>query len=1214
MLRKTIPPETLNLRKALSQHVVGPAVGRVVSLLVAVFGCSGVASGVEDAGEPPPPLRSAAEVGFAPFSFVDDYGRAAGFAVELLQASLGAMNRGVDFRTGVWADVRSWLETGQVDVLPLVGRTPEREALYDFTFPYMTLHGAIVVRDGTAGIRTMEDLRGRRVAVMRADNAEEFLRREDRGIKIIPTPTFEQALRELAAGEHDAVVIQRLVAQRLIRELGLRDLRIVGRPIEGFRQDFCFAVPKGDHAMLALLNEGLSLVMADGTFRRLHARWFAGMELPSDRVVIGGDHNYPPYEFLDGNGRPAGYNIELMRAVANEMGFSIEFRLGPWAEILQGLEAGEIDALPGLFYSPDRDRKFDFSQAHTLNHYVSIVRAGEGSPPEGVEDLAGRVVVLQEGDYAHDLLLQHLSPERLILVRDQEDVLRTVREGTDRVGISVRTSALYLIRERGWGDLVIGRRPLLTGEYCFAVPAGNSALLAQLSEGLNMLRESGEYRRIHEKWLGIYDDPGPDYDVILFRIAVVAIPLITLLLAFMFWTWALRRQVARRTAQVRESEQFLRMLVDNIPVGVAVNTVKGEVGFRYMNDLFPKLYRTTREALDREDFWEVVYADPTVRERVRRQVLDDCASGDPARMVWNDVPIHREGEPVTYVCARNIPISGTDLMISTVWDVTERVVNTEALQRSEALMHIASRAAKIGGWTVNIAENRVVWSDEVAQIHEMPAGFSPTVEEGIQFYAPEWRERIRSVFNACATRGDAYDEVLEILTGLGERRWVRTIGEAVRDEAGAIVRVQGAFQDISEDVSLRSQLQQAQKLESVGRLAGGVAHDFNNMLGAIFGYTDLALQQVEPGSPVHHDLEQIQLAANRSADIVRQLLAFARKQIIAPKLLDLNESIEGTLKMLRRLIGENINLVWQPGRDLGAVLLDPSQLDQVLVNLCVNASDAIGSAGTITIETENVDIDEEYCDEHPGSLSGEYVVLVVSDDGAGMTREVREHLFEPFFTTKEAGKGTGLGLSTVYGIVKQNKGFINVYSEPGQGTTFRTYLPRQVEQATSSGTPVATEPQRGRGETILVVEDEPGILEASRLILTRLGYEVLVAASPAEALRRAEGHTGLIDLLITDVVLPGMNGRELAERLRQSRPGLRCLYMSGFTADAIADRGVLYKGVDFIQKPFSMRALATRVRAALDQPERSDGQDQAGQPQACQRPKTPQGSRRPGSS
>jgi signal transduction histidine kinase/CheY-like chemotaxis protein len=421
----------------------------------------------------------------------------------------------------------------------------------------------------------------------------------------------------------------------------------------------------------------------------------------------------------------------------------------------------------------------------------------------------------------------------------------------------------------------------------------------------------------------------------------------------------------------------------------------------------------------------------------------------------------------------------------------------------------------------------------------------------------------------------------------------------VRDFAGRIVNFVAVKRDITQQLhdqrereNLQNELVQAQKMESIGRLAGGVAHDFNNMLQAILGYTDMALEQVPAGQPLHNDLLEIQKAAQRSAALTRQLQVFARKQAMAPKVLDLNQAVEGMFSMLRRLIGEDIQLDWKPGADLGSVKIDPSQLDQIVANLCVNARDAIEKTGHIIIETRNADIDRFGKDLHGGIEPGSYVLLAVSDNGCGMSPEVLGHLFEPFFTTKPLGKGTGLGLSTVYGIVKQNGGGIQVYSEPGRGSTFKIYLPRLGQTAEAAPADESQDPASRAHETILLVEDEESILQTSRRMLESLGYQVLATNSPATALRLAEGAGGdnvllneyadRIDLLITDVIMPEMNGPELVERLQARFPRLKHLFMSGYTANLIAVQGVQTGKMDFIQKPFSRTALAQKVREILD--------------------------------
>jgi len=399
------------------------------------------------------------------------------------------------------------------------------------------------------------------------------------------------------------------------------------------------------------------------------------------------------------------------------------------------------------------------------------------------------------------------------------------------------------------------------------------------------------------------------------------------------------------------------------------------------------------------------------------------------------------------------------------------------------------------------------------------------------------------------------------------------------------------FRDITEQkqadnerLKLQEQLNQAQKMESVGRLAGGVAHDFNNKLSIINGYSELAIDMVDPSNPLRETIQEIYTAGKQSAGIVRQLLAFARKQTISPVLLDLNDTISRMLKMLQRLIGENIDLAWYPGRNIWPVKIDPSQVDQIMANLAVNARDAISDVGKLIIETKNIIVDDDYCKANPEALAGRYVMLAVSDDGCGIKKELMDQLFEPYYTTKGVGKGTGLGLPTIYGIVKQNKGFINVYSELGEGATFKIYLPSRKEWTSSlqsrkeSSGPIPT-----GTETVLVVEDEKTILQMSRHMLQRLGYSVETARNPVEALQVSKEFSGTIHLLLTDVVMPEMNGRDLSTQLAQTRPGIKTLYMSGYTANVIAHHGVLNEGVQFIQKPFSMKRLAVKIREVLEQ-------------------------------
>jgi signal transduction histidine kinase len=402
----------------------------------------------------------------------------------------------------------------------------------------------------------------------------------------------------------------------------------------------------------------------------------------------------------------------------------------------------------------------------------------------------------------------------------------------------------------------------------------------------------------------------------------------------------------------------------------------------------------------------------------------------------------------------------------------------------------------------------------------------------------------------------------------------------VKDEQGNILGLVGIAEDITVRKQLEAQLHQAQKMEAVGRLAGGVAHDFNNMIAVILGYATLMDSTLNPLDPLRKNLQAILSAADRSAKLTKQLLAFARKQVIAPVPLNLNESLTLLQRMLTRLIGEDIDLQLRPGTDLWTVKIDPTQVDQILTNLATNARDAIENVGRIVVETSNVVVESSGFSPETDIHPGEYVLVTFSDTGKGMDKATRERIFEPFFTTKPEGKGTGLGLATVFGIVKQNNGFIHVYSEPNTGTTFRIYLPRFHGDASSRPDQRAGVPLKGT-ETILVVEDEDQLLDLTCTALEQYGYVVLKANSPGEALLQCERTKGRIDLLLTDVILPGMNGKELQGRLLAMKPEMRVLFMSGYTADIVAHRGILEDGVSFLQKPFTPHSLASKVREVL---------------------------------
>ena len=583
-------------------------------------------------------------------------------------------------------------------------------------------------------------------------------------------------------------------------------------------------------------------------------------------------------------------------------------------------------------------------------------------------------------------------------------------------------------------------------------------------------------------------------------------------------------------------------------------------------------------------------------ELINRNFLDFVVEEDKKKVLENInkdyappylIRINRKDGAVLYVEieSRNFEQEGETFRVTAVRDVSERMRTEEDLRKRENLLQRVFEVLPIGLWFADHEGTLLRGNPMGAKIW----GAEPHVSISEYGIFKAWRLPSREPIEAedwalartIRQKVTITDEMLEIQAFDGQRKTILNSTAPVVDDRGNIEGAIVVNIDISEQKLLEEQLRQAQKMESIGRLAGGVAHDFNNMLGVILGYAEMAMEKMDAAHPIYNYLLEIHSAARSSANITRQLLTFARKQAIAPQILDFNDTVESMLKMLRRLIGEDIHLAWLPGISAGMVNMDPSQIDQILANLCVNARDAISASGTITIQTDAVYLDETFCSGHSSISPGHYIKLVISDDGCGMSREVQKNLFEPFFTTKELGKGTGLGLATVYGIVKQNKGRITVQSEPGKGSSFILYLPRVLAPTDGEDQEKVSSRLENRSATVLLVEDSSTLLNMTAQMLRHLGHKVLTASSAEEAMNVVKTHQGGIQLLLTDVIMPDMNGKNLSQALSTLYPDLKTLYMSGYTADIIAPHGVLEKGIHFIHKPFKLSELSRKINETL---------------------------------
>lgn len=647
-------------------------------------------------------------------------------------------------------------------------------------------------------------------------------------------------------------------------------------------------------------------------------------------------------------------------------------------------------------------------------------------------------------------------------------------------------------------------------------------------------------------------------------------------------TEALEREILVREqaeAALRVERDRAQRYLDTAEVILLALDMEGRITM--VNRYACSVFGWTAEELEGRDFIETC-----VPSRIRdetRQKLGRVLSGPDSSVVDNAI-ITRSGEERLVEWRNTLLRDSEGRVVSTLSsgiDLTERNQAVEALRSADERTRFALEAAGVGIWDMDPATGTVRWSQILeAQYGLKPGTFGGTLDAFVERVHPDDRGSVLETVGEAMKSGAEYSLLNRSIRPGGEVRWLTGAGRFDLGPDGKPVRGVGISMDVTERRALEEQFQQAQKMEAIGRLAGGVAHDFNNLLTAILGYCELMLADLDESDPLHADISEIQKAGERAAGLTRQLLAFSRKQIIEPTVLDLNVVVSDMRAMLERLIGEDVKVVLKLQPEPALVTADRGQLEQILMNLSVNARDAMPKGGTLTIETSQVELDETYAKAHLSARPGHYVMLGVSDTGTGMTAEVQARVFEPFFTIKEPGKGTGLGLATVHGIVLRSEGSIDVCSEVGRGSSFRLYLP------TAKATEAALEPEppihrsHAGTHTVLLVEDAEGLRDLARRLLQRQGYTVLVAGNAQEALQLFEDNAS-IDLVLTDVVMPGGSGPDLARKLVERRPALKVIYMSGYTDEAIVQHGVLNPGIAFLPKPFSSESLERKIQETL---------------------------------
>ncbi len=1158
------------------------------------------------------PLRVVMDNTYPPYTFLDSAGQIQGILADQWRLWQEKTGIPVEIVAMDWKDALAGMKAGRFDVIDTAFYTEERAGWLEYGKAYARIEVTAFFNNEISGIVDVDSLQGFAVAVKEGDAAIDLLR--SHGVNnLLLYKGYEEMVQAAKDRKVNVFVIDKPPALYFLHKYGLQQQYRVSRPFH--TGEFHRAVAKGNTPLLLELEAGFARISPQ-ELEEIERKWYGAplLNLGSAREVLLGA------AILLGLIVGLFYWNRTLRQAVHKRTADLESS----QEDLRQSEAryrGLVENANSIILRMDSMGRIAFLNEFAQEFFGYRLEEVIGESVIGVivpeEDSAGRNL--------RDMIADIGRQPDLYITNENENMRR---DGT-RVWISWTNRPLYnaegevreilcvgndisdlkrteeaLRRERERLELVIKGSQL--GAWEWNVQTNASVFHPIWASLLGYTIEELEPQS-NETWVQLVHPDDRDR-----AIAVLARYIEGKTAEYDnefrmrhkdgHWVWILSRgRILNRDTEGRPLLMFgthtdisgMKRAEEELQATGRLLSlfIKHSPIYAYVKEVRPN---ESRNLFASDNFQEMigVSADEMIGKSMRELFPPEFAdkiTADDWLVVSQGLIVHQEEElGGRHYTTIKFPIQLEErhLLAGYTIDITERKRAEEELRRRENQLQKILEILPIGLWFADREGNLLrgnpmgvtIWgADPRVSIAEYGIFKAWRLPSRTPVAADDWA-LVRTIREGATI----VDELLEIETFDGRRKTILNYSTPVFDDAGNLDGAIVVNLDVSERQALEHQLIQAQKMDSIGRLAGGVAHDFNNMLSVILGHAELAMQMLDQDHPLHGRLHNIHEAASRSAALTQQLLAFARKQTVAPRVLDLNETVAGMLNMLKRLIGENIDLIWKPSADAGLVLIDPTQVDQILVNLFVNARDAIGDTGKVTIETGAAAFDVAYCARHTGFLPGEYVLLAVSDNGCGMDAETQASLFEPFFTTKQMGQGTGLGLATVYGIVRQNDGFINVYSEPDQGTTFRIYLPRHGAASERATVSLAPSSALGGQETILLVEDEPMILELTVAMLESLGYTVLPAGTPGQAIRLAQEHAGPIHLLMTDVVMPEMNGRDLARNLTLLYPDIRRLFMSGYTANVIAHHGVLDEDVHFIQKPFSLQALAAMVRQALD--------------------------------
>ena len=891
-------------------------------------------------------------------------------------------------------------------------------------------------------------------------------------------------------------------------------------------------------------------------------------------IIFVSQTRYPPFEFIGPSGQHTGMGIELVRWMATELGFKPRFTDTSFNKAQEDILAGRADVLTSLFYSDQRDKKFDFT--HVLFQVPASIFVKADRPDiKDIHDLHGKIIAMQAGDYAGDFLEEQKINPRLIHTKNLAEATNLVIKRKADAVIGDEQIVLYHLYKNGLtGKVKQVGEPLYIGQKCMATREGEEVLMSILNKGIRKAKTIGTLDKIQRKWLGRPILP-PESRLVGYLIYIGVGAAILLLAVFLVWFWnlRLRRMVNRRTEDLRGSEERYRRIFNSFPDVYFETSLNGEI--LEISPSVSQVSEYSRRDLLGSDVTLLYAAGPKGREKFI-DCLRTTGRVDDFGVIFKgkngqDVPCSLSAILIESQRKKEPVIVGTLRNVSERTDMEERLSYLSLAMECLGEMVIVTDLEHTITYANAAVENILGYTQKEMIGH--PAG---EFFEGISGNAPNLGKWIWSSSDKKEDvwRGELFNRkkdgsIIRVYLTLA---WLR-------DTSGAAIGTVGVSMDITDHRELEDQLRHSQKLEAVGTLAGGIAHDFNNLLAGAIGYLSIINGELPEDSPLLSEIGAVEKLLWRGSDLTRSLLEFSRKGAYQPRPLDINRVIKEVLALIERTAGKNIELKSDLSLKIPSIFGDPGQIHQVIMNLCLNACEAMPDGGTLTVVTGNAELDERFFRIHPDVKKGSYVQLSIADTGRGIKEGIRERIFEPFFSTKDNKTGVGLGLSVVSGIVERHGGSIKVESEVSEGSCFRVYLLATKEKERDASP--ASIAESGGGETIMIVDDNQDFLEVMRISLRKLGYRIITSRSGSEAVEILEAGDSEIDLVILDVIMKGMSGAETFKELRDLKPDLPVILCTGYTHDTVAKKLITAGARDFIQKPFKMKDLSLKIRGVL---------------------------------